>query len=309
MNARREPRRSAWAAYALCWVDGKGDPRSADGWSTDRSASGIRISCPERIEPGTVVFLEARGHGLAGDCVVRHCNSRGRAYTIGLSFGEAARATAAQCAGPDTDYYEFLQISPTADVRTIHRVYRIMAHRLHPDNPETGDLQKFLILQAARYTLLDPERRAAYDAHRELAEPGVFPIFQLHEFVDGADGEGNRRLGILSLLYSRRRISPQEPGVSLFDLERLMGIPCEYLDFAIWYLKAKGFVTVADNSEMAITATGVDFVEANATAMPVLEKLIENGPFTVTSGTSRYGAERTPADALELSAPAFDGAR
>jgi curved DNA-binding protein len=33
------------------------------------------------------------------------------------------------------DYYEFLQISPNADVDTIHRVYRFLAARFHPDNP------------------------------------------------------------------------------------------------------------------------------------------------------------------------------
>jgi curved DNA-binding protein CbpA len=33
------------------------------------------------------------------------------------------------------DYYEFLQISPNADADTIHRVYRFLAARLHPDNP------------------------------------------------------------------------------------------------------------------------------------------------------------------------------
>src|SRR6266702_8690906 len=32
------------------------------------------------------------------------------------------------------DYYEFLQISPHADNETIHRVYRYLAGRLHPDN-------------------------------------------------------------------------------------------------------------------------------------------------------------------------------
>ena len=37
------------------------------------------------------------------------------------------------------DYYEFLQISPHADYETIHRVYRYLASRFHPDNPDTGD--------------------------------------------------------------------------------------------------------------------------------------------------------------------------
>src|SRR5690349_7912822 len=48
------------------------------------------------------------------------------------------------CSGPmPTDYYEILQISRHADAETIHRVYRIMASRFHPDNPKTGDVEKF----------------------------------------------------------------------------------------------------------------------------------------------------------------------
>ena len=39
----------------------------------------------------------------------------------------------------EIDYYEFLQISPNADQDTIHRVYRFLAARFHPDNPDSGD--------------------------------------------------------------------------------------------------------------------------------------------------------------------------
>ena len=38
-----------------------------------------------------------------------------------------------------TDYYELLQISPNAEPETIHRVYRLLAQRFHPDNGQTGD--------------------------------------------------------------------------------------------------------------------------------------------------------------------------
>jgi len=45
-----------------------------------------------------------------------------------------------------TDYYEFLQISPNAERDTITRVYRYLATRFHPDNPETGNVEKFIVL-------------------------------------------------------------------------------------------------------------------------------------------------------------------
>ena len=45
----------------------------------------------------------------------------------------------------DPDYYEFLQISKNAEPDTIHRVYRFLAARFHPDNPESGDEEKFFL--------------------------------------------------------------------------------------------------------------------------------------------------------------------
>src|SRR5713101_9966524 len=63
-----------------------------------------------------------------------------------------------------SDYYDLLQISATADPETVHRVYRLLAQRFHPDNRETGDADHFLLIQEAYKVLSDPERRAHYDA-------------------------------------------------------------------------------------------------------------------------------------------------
>lgn len=83
MNARREPRRKAWAAYSLCWQDEHGQRKSTEVYSTDRSASGVRIRSPHPLNPGMVVYLDARGEQLSGNCTVRHCAKRDRAYIIG----------------------------------------------------------------------------------------------------------------------------------------------------------------------------------------------------------------------------------
>ena len=56
------------------------------------------------------------------------------------------------------DYYEILQISPNAEAETIHRVFRILAARFHPDNPETGDSGKFIRLAKA-YEVLGIRKR------------------------------------------------------------------------------------------------------------------------------------------------------
>jgi len=179
---------------------------------------------------------------------------------------------------PDNDYYEVLQISRNADVETIHRVYRIMAARFHPDNPRTGDTETFLLLRRAYQTLGDPEQRAKYDSTRLIEEEAPLPIFELKDFVHGLKGEVNRRLGVLSLLYNRRRTNEDNPGLSVLDLEKRMAFPREHLNFALWYLKAKGYVRQEDNSDCGITAEGIDFIEAHSSTDELVKKLIHAGP-------------------------------
>ena len=63
------------------------------------------------------------------------------------------------------DYYELMQISPNAEYETVQRVYRMLATRFHPDNPNTGNADKFLRLNEAYEVLRDTERRQEYDQH------------------------------------------------------------------------------------------------------------------------------------------------
>ncbi len=178
---------------------------------------------------------------------------------------------------PITDYYEVLQISRNADPETIHRVYRIMVARFHPDNPRTGDLERFQLLRQAYHVLSDPARRADYDRAFTWTETHTLPIFELKEFVDSIDGEKNRRLGILSLLYHRRRLNEMKPGISVLDLEQRMGFPREYLNFTLWYLKSKGFVRFEDNSDYGVTVEGVDYLESNSLQNTIVRELLEAG--------------------------------
>ena len=175
------------------------------------------------------------------------------------------------------DYYEFLQISRNADPDTIHRVYRFLAARFHPDNPETGDADKFMRLQQAWDVLSDPKRRAEYDASfkDEPAQPA--PLSKSVDFMDDIEGELNRRLALLAVLYIRRRANPYNPEVSLVEVEKQMGVPREYLQFTAWYLHNKKYITRSDSSELTLTVLGVDFVESNRGNTPVLDKLLTSG--------------------------------
>ena len=72
------------------------------------------------------------------------------------------------------------------------------------------------------------------------------------------------RFMILEILYSRRRTEPNRPGLSQLELQELVGRPREHLEFTIWYLAQKKLVTRGDQSNLVITAEGIDFVEQNA---------------------------------------------
>jgi curved DNA-binding protein CbpA len=189
------------------------------------------------------------------------------------------------------DYYEFLQISPHADNETIQRVYRYLAGRLHPDNPESGDPEMFRMLKAAYDTLTSPSKRAEYDSmfRREAKEDS--PLSSSVDFMDTVEGEVNRRMAVLAVLYFKRRANPRTPEVSLADIEQRMGFPRDYLDFTTWYLVRKGFISRADNSDFALTAEGVDYIETQRANLPVLNKLLTDGKGQVAVGTpARNGA-------------------
>lgn len=162
------------------------------------------------------------------------------------------------------DYYEALQVNQSADLETVHRVYRFLAQRFHPDNLETGNESRFREILEAYTVISDPERRARYDIayqrHRNdrwrLVSAGANAEndFELEQMV---------RLTLLEALYTKRRLDPDTPAIYVGDLEALTGRPREHLHFTVWYLQQKKFVTKDDNSRLLITADGVEHLEQN----------------------------------------------
>lgn len=188
------------------------------------------------------------------------------------------------------DYYEFLQISPHADAETIHRVYRYLATRFHPDNPDSGDPEMFRLLKSAYDTLSSPAKRAEYDAAVRKETPEEKPLSSSVDFLDSVEGELNRRIALLAVLYFKRRSNPRFPEVSLAEIERRMGFPRDYLDFTTWYLTKKGYITKADNSDFTLTAEGVDFIETQRTNLPILNKLLTDGSTPIASAPKKQPA-------------------
>ena len=158
------------------------------------------------------------------------------------------------------DHYEVLQISHRADLETIQRVYRHLAKRYHPDNPESGDAEQFRLVAESFEVLSDPERRAQYDIGHEEQQKTRWRIFDQETARDGISADRRVREAILSLLYTARRHDADRPGVGVYDLEQILGCPEEHMKFHIWYLKENGWIQRIENGMLAISASGVDWV-------------------------------------------------
>ncbi len=111
------------------------------------------------------------------------------------------------------DLYETLQISPNADLDTIHRVYRLLAQRFHPDNRETGSATRFREIHDAYMVLSDPATRAQYDIEHHKREKDRWRLVSTGvQAEDTFESERLARLTVLEVLYTRRKLEPRDPG-------------------------------------------------------------------------------------------------
>ena len=161
----------------------------------------------------------------------------------------------------EVDYYEVLQVNDNAEPETINRVYRIFAQRYHPDNRETGNDARFREITEAYQVLSSPEKRARYDATNQQRKKDRWRVV-----AAGAESENNFeleqvvRLTVLEALYTKRRMDPQNPGIFLLELEKMIGRPREHLEFTIWFLSQKKLIN-KDDARMYLTADGAEYLE------------------------------------------------
>jgi len=294
-RARCQARVTAEFAILLRWADESGAWNNAEARGVDVSKAGAKVMLREPIKTGTPIRVDAPKLNVSGTGTVRYCTRKGNLFTIGIQFSPEAASSLCLPRPPLADYYEILQISPNADQATIHRVYRNLAARHHPDNDETGDAERFQRLADTYRVLGDPARRDDYDANYRRRESKPLPIFELKDFVGGMTGEINRRLGILCLLYRQRLYRPETPGLSVLQMETLMAFPREHLNFTLWYLREKKLVTQLDNSDCALSAAGIDYLEANAPNHPLVARILDGEAGSAT----RPGDRDVPAGGEE----------
>jgi curved DNA-binding protein CbpA len=139
-----------------------------------------------------------------------------------------------------------------------------LSARFRPENKETGDPKRLQEVRTAFEVLSNPERRKQFDHElRQRNPPAQVPLHLSKDFADEVDEEIARRLSILCLLYNQRRSNPINPGLTIAQLEELVGTPREQLEFSFWYLKQKRLVLADDRSTMTIMTEGIDFIEEN----------------------------------------------
>jgi hypothetical protein len=161
------------------------------------------------------------------------------------------------------DYYELLQLSLNADADTIERVFRHLAKKLHPDNKKSGEPDRFRLIVEAYRTLSNPESRAGYDVKYQDYWNRKWKLASEASNGTAFGDDRETRESLLSLLYVQRRRDTRRPGLSDYDMARLLAKPFELVEFHVWYLKAKGWVERLDTGQLAISAVGVDQVEKN----------------------------------------------
>jgi hypothetical protein len=87
-------------------------------------------------------------------------------------------------------------------------------------------------------------------------------LFTSPDALRGKEAERGKRSGVLKVLCARRIQDPASPSLSVFDFQDLLGVPRDHLEFTLWNLKERGYISRSDNNRFHITITGVDYAEA-----------------------------------------------
>ncbi len=219
----------------------------------------------------------------------------------GQPQGQPGGPAAGQQAASRQNYYDLLQVTPTAHPTIIRYSYRFLAGIYHPDNSETGNAEIFRQISEAFKTLSDGGKRAAYDAHlgpllKKEAEaaggpaqagqpkgPGSLPHI---EKTSLSYNDIELRLAILQLLLQARKKKVQTGGCSAKTLMDVLGTEMGEMEFALWYLREKGHIE-RQEAQFMITVAGVDYIVDQLTKTQIIDEGPKSMPhYSNTAGSS-----------------------
>ena len=288
---RRAPRRKALGTSVIRieLKDGMGHARNITADLVDWSETGLSVSLVAPIKPGAIIQVR----GKLGDerveisrrATILWCTEDPNGgFRMGVEFLDMQarssdshphsnqqsdfKAHNVSSDFQDLDYYEVMQLSPNADNETVHRVYRLLAQRYHPDNTDSGNAELFVQLTEAFQALSDPEKRAAYDARHSGEKKLRWKIFDQSVVATGPEVEKTKRRGILGLLYATTVKDPERASMTVHTFEDMLGCPREHLEAALWYLRGKGYVQRTDGGRYTLTVLGFEEAEAHCVTPP-----------------------------------------
>jgi len=199
-------------------------------------------------------------------------------------------------AGKFQDHYEVLGLDPKAGSDAIQASYARLAEKYHPKTGAVPDVEKFDAITLAFEVLSDPELRAEFNKLKGVGEEDK-PKFSGMPFFEAYQRDTHLRIGLLCVLYDRRRSKPFTPALSMRHLEAIFGATTQEINFALWYLKQRELVVADDKSSLQITVEGMDYLEMN----PPLPELVM--PMIRAAGLApQPGAVPEPEPAAEATA-------
>ncbi len=199
------------------------------------------------------------------------------------------------------DYYELLEINPSANVELIETAVRAQLRRYSPQNAKTGDQAKFELVKKAYLALSNAKSRSSYDAGYKRQSGSAPKSIQRTISTEALEDQARKRVSVLTVMYERMLKKPQDGSLTAIEISTGTGYDVVYLDFALWFLREKGYIARTDVGDLRITAEGVEWLEVTygvnlaAAVQPIKGRV--NGvarpdsPDTVVE----QGAETTPA--------------
>jgi curved DNA-binding protein CbpA len=209
-------------------------------------------------------------------------------------------------AGKFQDHYALLGIETNADSATIQAVYSRLAQKYHPSNTENGDKSKFDAVNLAFEVLSDPTLRASFDKVKGVDHEAGNPKFTGLDFFQALEEGGAVRSAILCILYDRRRLKSLKPSISLRHLEAMIQVSVDELNFALWYIKQRGFAVNDDKSSMAITVEGMDYLERNQPSLEDVLKFIKPEALVTPPEVAVRPPEKAPAAEIRTEEPVLN---
>jgi hypothetical protein len=152
----------------------------------------------------------------------------------------------------EPDYYEVLQISPNADPDTVHRgLYQPPGAALPSRQPNHRQMPTSSACSPRRIkSLVTPSAVPAYDVQRPTRqEERVAILSEAWKAVTDVEAETvasahDPRVACTRGAAPSRRVPASRISIS----EDLVGRPREHIDFALWYLVQKKYVSRTDGS-------------------------------------------------------------